>query len=111
MRQSEVLAHFYLHTRGVESIDVVRPRELRARATIVETIFERLGEQPHLHAARKRSQQRVADARVCQSVHREIDLAVLEIDLRNRPHAVIFSGVLMLLTTARSSVKYHAPST
>src|SRR5690348_5779612 len=95
MSESEMLAHLDLHARRKEAIDIVWPGEFRARPARVESILARFREQTHLNAASERPQQCIADARIGKPIHREIDLLVLEIDLRDRAGAVVLGKVLV----------------
>ena len=84
-----MLAHLDLHARGVQTIDVVWSSQFGSGPARVETIFKRFSKQSHRHTARDCSNQSIVDARVCHSIHDQIDLLVLLIDQRDSACAVI----------------------
>ena len=93
--KTEVLSHLDLHSRRMQSIQVVRSRQFCSQPARIETVFVRLSKQSHRHTARHCSEQRVTDADVCEAIHSQIDLLILLIDLRNCPCAVILCGILI----------------
>ena len=95
MVQPAMLAHLDLHTGRIHSIDVVWSGEFGAQSARIETIFIWLRQQPDRYPARNRAQQRIDDADVSHSIHRQIDLLVFAIELRHHSRAVIFGHVLV----------------
>src|SRR5829696_3100132 len=90
-----MLSHLDLHTSRVQAIDVIRSSQCGSEPAPVETIFVWLGEQANRYATRPRSQQRVADPYIRESIHRQIDLLVFLIDLRDGACAVILRRILI----------------
>ncbi len=88
-----MLAHLDLHPCGIHAIDVVWSSQFRACSARVEAILERFGKQSHRDAAGHGPNECIADVRVSDAIHRELDLLLLLIDLRNRPRGVVLGGI------------------
>jgi len=93
MVQTQMLAHANLNPRRIQSIYVVRVGKFRSKSAGIKAVFLRFSKQTHGYPTSQGSKQRVADTDIRQSVHREINLLRLPVELRNGTCAVVFRRV------------------
>src|SRR6185503_7234405 len=90
-----MLSHLDLNARRIQAVNVIWPRQLGSQPARIEAIFVRFSKQTHRYTARHSPEQRITNTDVRDAIHRQVDLLILLIDLRNRARAVILRDVLI----------------
>src|SRR5215216_944803 len=90
-----MLSHLDLNSRCIQPVNVIRTRKLGSQPARIEAVFMRFSKQTHRYTARYSAEQSITNSDVREAIHRQVNLLILLIDLRNRARAVILCDVLI----------------
>src|SRR5829696_5798299 len=90
-----MLSHLDLNSRCMKAVNIIRARQLGSEPAGIKAVFVRLSKQTHGYTARNCPEQCITNSDIREAIHRQVDLLILLVNLRNRARAVILCRVLI----------------